>query len=234
MSPGSPGLDVLTSAVRRAGADRPGIIPAGAWKDHPRPHLVQAEDGSNGRLGDDGARDGGTTPVRSRSGEFQALQQATEIATIETQFPRCPRPVAAVPLQARADVLPLEGERRFAQARHPVGVVDGHGRGGGWRRGKHLLRQIEPPGRERQDTPVARPATCAQPQYGTADGVFQFAHIPRPRVAPQGVARGRIESQAAQAEAAAILFEEVAGQQQHVAFALTQCRDGDGKSLRRW
>ncbi len=57
-----------------------------------------------------------------------------------------------------------------------------------------------------------------------ANQVFQFTHVARPIMTEQRLLRLRTQAQAAQPEPSAVLFEEVAGQQQHIATTFAQRR----------
>ena len=118
---------------------------------------------------------------------------------------------------------------QVALARQRIPVGQGRaGRGGpDWR-----IVQVQQIGPQGHDV-GATGAAAERLERGAADHLLQLAHIARPGVAAQRLLGIGRQAQAAQAQAGAVALQQAPGQQQHVAPALAQRRNGMGYTDRR-
>ncbi len=159
-------------------------------------------------------RPGGRLP------ELQAARQARQVGAIQAQLACSRGPASLVTGQAVLDQVALVGVGGRAQR------VTGRWRGG---RGlDHAARwRGVSAGRSRscRCRVTIRDRSGLWPRAlrrGAADQVLEFAHVARPAIVEERGLGLVVQAQAAQSQARSVFLEEVAGQQEDIAAALTQ------------
>ena len=124
--------------------------------------------------------------------------------------------------QALLDQLALENIHRRTQFQACRGQINGrqHVVEGSRRLGRRQIQVLHVQAQDARALAVTRQRLDRR----TANQVFQLTHVARPVMTEQRLLRLRTQAQAAQPQAGAVLFEEVAGQQQHIATTLAQRR----------